>query len=74
MGVTAVAYITDGSGSHQVASLDVASADKASISISGKVTGLTSSDGTVTVTVTDDSGADVTAYYRNTLTITFTPE
>jgi len=74
MGVTAVAYITDGNGSHQVTSVTASSADKASISISGKVTGLASSDGTVSVTVTDDGGTDVTAYYRNTLTITFTPE
>ena len=74
LGVTVTVYITDGTGSYEAATQAVAAADKASISISGKVTGLSASDGTVTISVKDDLDEDVTAYYRNSLTITFSPE
>ena len=74
-GVSATVYITDGTGSHQVINLDVSAADKANISISGSVTGLSASDGAVTIEVVDSTtGADVTAYYHNSLTLTFTQE
>ena len=74
-GVSATVYITDGTGSHQVINVDVSAADKANISISGSVTGLSASDGAVTIEVVDSTtGADVTAYYHNSLTLTFTQE
>ncbi|MBO6162439.1 MAG: protein kinase [Eubacterium sp.] len=72
--VVVTAYINDGSGSHEVVSVEVATVDKASISLSGSVTGLAAADGNISISVIDSDGVDVTAYYRNSLTLTFTQE
>ena len=72
--VVVTAYINDGSGSHEVVSVEVATVDKASISLSGSVTGLAAADGNISILVIDSDGVDVTAYYRNSLTLTFTQE
>ena len=55
-------------------SVEVATVDKASISLSGSVTGLAAADGNISISVIDSDGVDVTAYYRNSLTLTFTQE
>ena len=73
-GVTIVAYITDSDGDHQVASASVDASDKGSISLTGSVKGLSSSDGSVKIYATTSGGEDVTGYYQNSLTLTFTPE
>ena len=73
-GVTVVVYISDSDGDHQVTSASVDVLDKGSISLSGSVNGLNSSDGTIKISVISSGGEDVTQYYQNSLTLTFTPE
>lgn len=73
-GVTVVVYISDSDGDHQVTSASVDVLDKGSISLSGSVNGLNSSDGTIKISVVSSGGEDVTQYYQNSLTLTFTPE
>ncbi|MBQ9871094.1 MAG: Stk1 family PASTA domain-containing Ser/Thr kinase [Eubacterium sp.] len=73
-GVTVVVYISDSDGDHQVTSASVDVLDKGSISLSGSVNGLNSSNGTIKISVISSGGEDVTQYYQNSLTLTFTPE
>ena len=72
--VTIVVYITDGEGSHQVASATADASGKGNISLSGSVSGLNNSDGSVRISATTSGGEDVTEYYQNSLTLTFSPE
>ena len=73
-GVTVVAYISDANGDHQVASVSVDASEKGNVSLAGSVEGLSASDGTIKISVVTSGGEDVTQYYQNSLTLTFTPE
>ena len=73
-GVTIIAYISDSDGDHQVASTSVDASGKGSISLTGSVSGLSSSDGSVRIVATTSGGEDVTGYYQNSLKLTITPE
>ncbi|MCR4838319.1 MAG: Stk1 family PASTA domain-containing Ser/Thr kinase [Eubacterium sp.] len=72
--VTVTVYISDSDGDHQVASESADVNSKDSISISGSINGLKYSDGHVKFTVISSSGMDVTQYYRDSLSLSLTPE
>ncbi len=72
--VTVTVYISDSDGDHQVTSQTVSVNNKDSISISGTVSGLKSSDGKVKFSVVSSDGSDITQYYQNSLNLSLSPE
>ncbi len=72
--VTVTVYIQDASGSHDVFGVTVPKDQAGNIGVSGSCEGLSYNDGTVTYTVKDQAGADVTGFFTKNLTVTYTSE
>ena len=71
MQVTVNVYISDDEGNHQVFQTTTKGA---SIGVSGSVGGLTYNNGQIIFTVIDEEGADVTAFFSQSLTLTYSEE
>ena len=70
--VTVSVYITDAEGTHVIA--DGVQAFGGSCDINGSVGDLKSNDGTIIFTVIDGDGADVTAFFSSSLTLSYADE
>ncbi len=72
--VTVTVYIQDASGSHEVFSSNVGKDLAGTINVSGKATGLSYNDGSVTYTVKDGAGNDISGRYTKNVTVTYNNE
>ncbi|MBQ8951879.1 MAG: Stk1 family PASTA domain-containing Ser/Thr kinase [Eubacterium sp.] len=72
--VTVTVYIQDASGSHEVFSTNVGKDLAGTINVSGKATGLSYNDGSVTYTVKDGAGNDISGRYTKNVTVTYNNE
>ena len=72
--VTVTVYIQDASGSHEVFSSNVGKDLAGTINVSGKATGLSYNDGSVTYTVKDGAGNDISGRYTKNVSVTYNNE
>ncbi len=73
-GATVTVYINDDAGSHQVFQTTVGPDQAGNIEVYGDCTGLTGNNGTVSFTVVDAGGNDITASYSKMLVLTYKDE
>ncbi len=69
--VVVTVYINDANGQHQVAQNTVNGTAAASMNVSGSSDGLTANNGTVSFTVVDSAGNNLSSYYTSNLTLSY---
>ncbi len=71
---TVTVYINDGAGSHQVFQTTVGGEGAATVEVAGDLSGLSNNNGTVSFTVVDAEGNDITGHYNKMLVLTYKDE
>ena len=74
MKVNFVVCITDADGEHMAYSTSIAGGSATIIEINQTISGLKYNNGSVTYTITDENGNDISAYYISNLTVNYAQE